>query len=699
MKKIIYSLVFVAAIGACTTAKTTTTTTTVEPVKPALNIPTLPALNQPIDFAAITPNDIIVGADATKEKVNAMLAAYIAIPNNQRTFENTIVALDDIDNEINAINGIVGIMSNASPDSAIRATAQAKDVEISEIYTELYLNEDLYKAVKAYSELPEAKALTGWKAKIVEDLVRDFEMNGFALSKEKRDELKTLMNELSEIQSTFAINIAKYQDFLYLEEKDMEGLSEDYKKARLQPDGKYKIGMSYPDTGPFFRNAKSSSARKDLLFKYNNRAADTNNEVLRQMIAKRTEIANLLGFETYAEYALVSKMATKPEVVWDFLNALQEKVKPKGESDIQELLAYQKEIGLGDGVTIQPWDRGYVRDQLLINKYNVDVEMVRPYFPMDQVKKGLFTITQTLFNLEYKKVENASVWHEDVEAYDVYDGSKLIGRFYLDLFPRENKYTHAACFPIVIGRNTPTAFQRPTSALICNFTPPTEDKPSLLTHDEVETFFHEFGHVLHSLLTEAELGGQSGFMVARDFVEAPSQIFENWVWNYDALSMFAKHYETGEVIPKALFDKMDAAKNVMSGRNALGQIFLSVLDMTLYDGFDLNGPETIAEMRAKLDEKINLLPPMEGTHFEASFGHLSGYGAGYYGYLWSNVFAQDMFSRFEKEGILNKKTGMDYRKIILAQGATKDEMQMIEEFLGRPTNQDAFLRSIGLEVE
>jgi thimet oligopeptidase len=693
MKKIIYSLAIVSAVMSCTTSKTNTTAVTTR------SIPTLPALNQPIDFAAITVADIHEGTEATKAKVNQMLAEYVAIPNDKRTFENTIVALDNIDDEINSINGIVGIISNASPDSVLRAVAREKDVEISEIYTELYLNEDLYKAVKAYSLLPEAKALTGWKAKILNNLVRDFEMNGFALSPEKREELKTKMNELSEIQNAFAMNIAKYQDFLYLEEKDMEGLSEDYKKARLQPDGKYKIGMSYPDTGPFFRNAKSSEARKQLLFKYNNRAADTNNEVLKQMIAKRTEIANLLGFKTYAEYALVTKMATEPKVVWDFLNALQEKVKPKGEADLQELLAYQKEIGMGDGKTIEPWDRGYVRDQLLINKYNVDVEMVRPYFPMDQVKKGLFSITQSLFNLEYKLVPDASVWHEDVEAYDVYDGSKLIGRFYLDLFPRENKYTHAACFPIVIGRNTPTEFQRPTSALLCNFTPPTEDKPSLLTHDEVETFFHEFGHVLHSLLTEAELGSQSGFMVARDFVEAPSQIFENWVWDYEALSMFAKHYETGEVLPKSLFDKMYAAKNVMSGRNALGQIFLSVLDMTLYDGFDLNGPETIAEMRAKLDEKINLLPPMEGTHFEASFGHLSGYGAGYYGYLWSNVFAQDMFSRFEKEGILNKKTGMDYRKIILAQGATKDEMQIIEEFLGRPTNQDAFLRSIGLEVK
>ena len=694
MKKVFLFVAITAVLWSCNESKTTATNQ--ETVTPSEN-PVLPNLNQEIDFATITVEDIVNGTEATKKKVDEMLADYLAIPNEERTFQNTILDFDKIDDEVNRISGIVGIIANASPDSTLRAVAQEKKVEISEIYNEMSLNEDLYKAMKAFSESEEAEALTGWKDKFVKESIRDFELNGFALSAEDRDKLKTLKTELNEISNTFNVNIAQYQDFLYLDEADMEGLPEDYKKARLQEDGKYKIGLSYPDIGPFFKNAKSSDARKQLLFKYSNRASETNKQVLVDMILKRTEIANLLGYDTYAEYALVTKMAKTPETVWDFLNNLQEKVKPKGEADIKELLAYSKEAGIGDGETLLPWDRGYVKDQLLINKYEVDGEAVREYFPMDQVKEGLFSITQSLFNLKYKKVDDASVWHEDVEAYDVYDNAKLIGRFYLDLHPRPNKYSHAACFPIIIGRNTETVFQRPVSALICNFTAPTADKPSLLTHGEVETFFHEFGHVLHSLLTEAELNLQSGFMVARDFVEAPSQIFENWVWDYESLSMFAKHYETDEVLPKELFDKMLAAKNVMSGRSTLYQIFLSTLDMTLHDGFDLNGDETIAEMRFKLDKKINLLEPMEGTHMETAFGHLNGYGAGYYGYLWSKVFAQDMFSRFEKEGILNKETGMDYRNIILAQGATKDEMEIIEEFLGRPVNQDAFLRSLGLE--
>ncbi|MEZ5003570.1 MAG: M3 family metallopeptidase [Chitinophagales bacterium] len=678
--------------------KPSTTTTVEEEIIPSEN-PVRPVLNQELDFASITPEHIVDGTEEVKTKVNEMIEALVNVPDAERNFVNTMVALDDIDNEINTLSGMIGLMAVASPDSAIRNTALVKKNEISQLYNEITLNEDLYKAVKAYSTTEEAKKLTGWQEKFLTETVRDFERNGFALPKEDREKLKTLMDDISATSNEFNSNIAAFQDYLYLSEKDMEGMPEDYKKARLQEDGKYKIGMSYPDVFPFLKNAKSSEARKQLLFKFNNRAYPVNEEVLEKLISLRTELANLLGYETYADYQIEKGMAKTPEAVWDFLEELQVKVKPKAEADIEELKAYQVELGMGDGKTMNPWDRGYLQEQLLINKYDVDAEAVREYFPIDRVKEGLFSITQNLFGLEYKKVDDASIWQEDVEAYDVYDAKGLIGRFYLDLFPRPNKYGHAACFPIVIGKNTPKGFQRPVSSLECNFSAPTEDKPALLTHREVETFFHEFGHVLHSLLTTADLGLQSGFMVSRDFVEAPSQIFENWVWDYDALSLFAKHYETDEVLPKEMFDKMLAAKNVMSGRSAAYQIFLSTLDMTLYDGFDLEGATSIAEVRADLDKKINMVDPFEGTHMEAAFGHLVGYGAGYYSYLWSKVFAQDMFSRFETEGIMNKTTGMDYRNIILGQGATKDEMIMIEEFLGREVNQDAFLRSLGLDPD
>jgi thimet oligopeptidase len=233
--------------------------------------------------------------------------------------------------------------------------------------------------------------------------------------------------------------------------------------------------------------------------------------------------------------------------------------------------------------------------------------------------------------------------------------------------------------------------------LECNFSAPTEDKPALMTHDEVETFFHEFGHVLHSLLSRSELGTQSGFFVSQDFVEAPSQIFENWVWNFESLSLFAKHYKTGEKLPKELFDKMLAAKTVMSGRETLYQIFLGNLDMTLYGGYDVSNPESIITLQQKLDKEINLTEPFADSRMAAAFGHLNGYGASYYGYLWSKVFAQDMFSRFEEEGIFSKDAGLDYKNLILAQGASKDEMVMLREYLGRDPQKDAFIRSLGLK--
>ncbi len=692
MRNFVFLFAIAFLFNACSTEPKTVAKVTVTPSEN----PALVNFNQDIDFASITIEDIEEATAAVKEKVDELISEVVNIPTKERSFKNTMAAYDVIDAVVNDVSGIISIISVASPNDDLRNVALEKKNEISEIYNEISLNEDLYQAVKEYSETEEAKSLKDWKAKFLTEIMDSYKRNGFALPKEKRAELKDILDEVSAINNTFNSNIAAFQDELILEEKDMDGLPEDYKKSRLQEDGKYKITMSYPDVFPFLRNAKSSAARKQLLHKFNNRAYDSNKEVLKEIIRKRTELANFLGYDTYADYKMEGTMAEQPDAVWEFLEELSVKVEAKGIADIEELNAYHKELGLGDGKYIEPWDRGYVKEQLLINKYEVDAEAVRAYFPIDRVKEGLFSITQSIFGLEYKKVADPSIWHEDVEAYDVYEGKRLIGRFYLDLFPRPNKYGHAACFPIIIGRQTDQGFLRPISSLECNFSAATEDKPALLRHREVVTFFHEFGHVLHSLLTKAEIGLQSGFMVSRDFVEAPSQIFENWVWNYEALSQFAKHYETDEVLPKELFDKMLAAKNVMSGRSALYQIFLSSLDMTLYDGFDLEGDVSIAEMRAELDKKINLLAPMEGSHMETAFGHLSGYGAGYYGYLWSKVFAQDMFSRFEEEGILNKETGIDYRDIILAQGATKDEMQLIEEFLGRKVNQDAFLRSLGL---
>jgi thimet oligopeptidase len=658
--------------------------------------PVFNTFNEPIDFAAINADHLIEATAETKATAESMLNDLIAIPDADKTFDNTMRALDDAYNKVSSVATITQLLGAVHPDSLVRATAQEKNTELSQYYNEISLNEDLYKAVKSYSETEEARALDSWKARFINKEVADFERNGFALSKEDRDKLKAIKDEFSVISEEWDNNLSSYEDYMHLTEEEMGGLSDDYKKVRLQEDGTYKIGVSYPDIQPFFRNSSNDAARKELLRMYTNRAADTNLEVLIRMISKRDEMAQLLGFENFAEYTLSDKMARDPDQVKAFLLELKDMATPKAYADIAEMVGFQRDKMGIDRDVVDPWSRSYVINKMRIQEYGVDIEEIREYFPLESAIDGLFSITQNLFDLEYKLMPDASVWHEDVSAYEVFDDGKLIGRFYLDLHPRPNKYNHAACFPVIIGKSTPAEYQIPTYSLVCNFTVPTEDKPALLTHDEVETLFHEFGHVLHGLLTKAELSAQSGFGVSWDFVEAPSQIFENWIWNYEALSLFAKHYETGEVLPRELFDKMLAAKTLMSGRNTLYQVFLSTLDMTYYGGFDPEDEDAIIDMQMRLDKEINLLDPFPPNRMSANFGHLNDYAGSYYGYLWSKVFAQDMFSRFEEEGIFSKDAGLDYKNYILAQGAMKDEMEMLREFLGREPNKEAFIRSLGL---
>ncbi len=653
--------------------------------------------NDQIRFDLITAENITSAFELAKQELSAELDKIKAIPDSLRTYENTIQKIDNFYDRLSSKSSINYLMGSTHPDSATRETAKKTINEFAKIYNELQLNEDLYKSVKSYSITPEAATLTGFRKKYVEETVTDFERNGFALGLEQREQLKTLLNDISTIGNEFSSNIASYQDFLIVTEADMEGLPEDFKAAHEQEDGTYKIGLSYPDYQPFMKNSTSSEARKKLYIKYNNRAADKNLAVLESLIQKRTEMAALLGYKTFADYQTETRMAKNPETVWTFENGLIEKIRPKAELDYKELQDFlAKKTGSTQELT--QWDKTYLVEELKAQNYGVDEEEVRQYFPLESVKDGLFSITQSLFCLTYKKMENAYAWHPDVMGYEVYDGGNLIGRFYLDLHPRPNKYTHAACFGMVHSKRWSEGdYQIPQATLVCNFTSPTTDKPALMTHSEVETFFHEFGHVLHQLLSKTDLGSQAGTSVSRDFVEAPSQIFENWVWDYESLQLFAKHYQTGEVLPKALFDKMLAAKNVMSGLNALTQVFYGTYDMTLHNQFTPGGDKTTTDVIAEIQKKITLFDYVPDTHFEAAFGHLYGYASSYYGYLWSEVYAQDMFSRFDQEGILNPTVGKDYRDKILSRGSEVDEMEMLIDFLGREPNQEAFIKSLGLE--
>ncbi|MDQ3393747.1 MAG: Zn-dependent oligopeptidase [Bacteroidota bacterium] len=654
-------------------------------------------LNKPVNFQKVTAENIKEASDRIVSDSKKALQKIYNVKPKARTFNNTMLAIDNLYNEFSRVSSPVYLLGNVHADSLIRTESLNNIAVLSKFGNEISLDEKLYKAVKEYSETKEAKSLTGEKKKFLAETLRDFERNGFALSKEKRDELETIQNRISDIGIEFNKNISADQNYLILSEKHLSGLPDDYKNPRKQDDGTYKITMAYPDYMPFMKYSESDSARKELYKKYNTRAADKNLEVLQNLLKARKEMATLLGYKSFAAYQVETRMAKKPETIWAFEDNLVEKVKQKAKKDYDELLDVKKtHINDAKVKVIQPWEASFYNNLLLVNKYQLDDAKLKEYFELNNVLDGLFQITQHLFDLQYEKVSNSQAWHEDVSLYEVKQNGKLIGRFYLDLHPRPNKYNHAACFTLVQGKLSEKEYQLPTASLVCNFPRPEKDKPALMPHSEVITFFHEFGHVLHNLLTTAELSSFSGTSVARDFVEAPSQIFENWAWNYDALKLFSKHYKTGEVLPKEMFNKMLAARNVGTGLAASQQIFYGMLDMTLHDRYDPTGDVPTTAIVKELQNKVTLYPYLEGTNMQAAFGHLDGYGAGYYGYLWSKVYAEDMFSVFEKNGVMDQKTGKKYRDEVLARGGTDDELQLVKNFLEREPNEKAFLKSLGL---
>ena len=410
---------------------------------------------------------------------------------------------------------------------------------------------------------------------LFDDVYKGFLRQGFGLPKESRDEIKKIRNELSEIGLEFGNNISNYTDTLVVTEAQMDGTPDWYKDAYRHGDV-YKIDISYPSRRTFMQLSNDIDARKALSEKFLNKAADTNVELIPKMVAKHHDLARILGYETYAEYLLEERMPKNPETVLEFEKELNAAIKEKNMAEKEELLAIKSNLSGKKETEINYWELHYLENILGKEKYSLDEEKIAEYFELTAVRDGFFTITQKVFGLRFNEVENPSVWHEDVTMYEVFDteSNKRLGYFYLDLFPRENKYSHAAHFGITKGKVTPEGYQYPMASLVCNFTKPQGDKPSLMKHkSEVATFFHEFGHLIHGMVTTAKYFAHSGTSVDRDFVEAPSQIFENWVWDKESLQIFAKHYETGEDIPNDLLESMLAAKNMKGLVRASGGLY------------------------------------------------------------------------------------------------------------------------------
>jgi thimet oligopeptidase len=454
--------------------------------------------------------------------------------------------------------------------------------------------------------------------------------------------------------------------------------------------------MDYPEYIPFMEDGADRDLRRALQYKFYNRAAAENTPLIQEAVDIRRRMADLLGYPTWADYAMEVKMAD-PKAVDDFYGSIIPGLTDLGGAELAALQAMLDEEFAGEQV--QAWDWGYYDSQQRKRDYGVDQNVVAEYFPLEQTVAGMFDITGDVFGLDYRTVDEAKAWHPDVTLYEIRDRAqdKAIAYFYADLFPREGKFGHAACFAIIGGLRLPDgSYRAPVAAIVANFTKPTAGSPSLLKHNEALTLFHEFGHVLHFCLTEVDHPRFAGYDTEWDFVEAPSQILENWMWEPEVLQRFARHHETGEPIPTDLVARLIAARDQNVALKTLRQVFFAQYDLALH----ATAEQVDVDEAYSRTFPITLLPVHPDTQFGASFGHLmGGYDAGYYGYLWSKVYGDDMFSVFAESGILDPGIGMRYRREVLAVGHSRDAIEHLRAFLGREPSSKAFLERLGLSEQ
>ncbi len=662
------------------------------------SLPLMSDFNEPINFTALTPQNILFAVDSTLVLCDQIVDDLLAVGESERTFNNTLLKIDDLEATLMRPANPLYLMGSVHPDQDIRRVADSAVIMLQQYNNNLKMNAGIYKALKIFSASSEAKSLTGWQKKFLDDQLRLYKRNGLDLPKSKRAQIKSLRNLLDQRMMQFYNNISSYSDTLFVTEDEIIGLPDNYKNERKTADGRYAIDLSYPSYLPFMKLSESSNSRRRLLEKYLNRSKKENLPLLRVILRERKKLANLLGYHSYAAFSFEENMVKTTEVVYEFENDLLAAIQTKIEKEMDLLLELKTRKTRRPAKQIFQWEKYYYMDQLAKTRYKLDAEEVREYFEVGNVIDGLLTSMQDLFELRFVQVEDARVWHKDVLLYQAYDNetNDWIGSFYLDLFPRANKFSHAACFDVVEGKAYPTDYQKPVFALVCNFPKSSPEIPSLLTHDQVLTFFHEFGHGLHNLLTKSPIILYSGTRVEQDFVETPSQVYEEWVWDKAVLNKFALHYKTGEPIPDNLLKKMLAAKNMLSGINTAQQIYYGLLALTLHDNYNPFGLEKTTEIVAKLQNELTPFPYMPDTYFEASFGYLMGYGAGYYGYLWSKVYAQDILSIFKQNGIMDRETTRKYRTAILEKGGTANAAELLFDFLGREPDNQAFIRSLGL---
>lgn len=649
-----------------------------EPAAPASVAATdtaVPGVELPVRYSVIGMADLDSPAKlkALCESENQLMREHLAKLesfNGKATVDEYYKSLDSLATSLGTITSYATSLSAIHPDPELRTAGEECAQLLAEIGTDLGLSRPVYEAV-SHLDVSQEDEATKYS---VEKTLLNYRLSGVDKDEATRERIRELNRELVDIGQTFDRNIRDDVRTLELDSvDDLAGLPQDYIDAHPPgEDGKIRITTQYPDLFPFMTYAESDALRKELMTLQLSRAYPQNKEVLEQLLAKRYELAKLVGYDNYAELITADKMVGSPERVSGFLEELKGYTAEANDHDYNVLLERLRQ-DQPDAERVEAWQAAYINEKVQAEQYQVDSRETRQYFNYDNTRDGILSMVQDLFQVRIRPWETAT-WHPDVEAYELLDGDRILGRFYLDMHPREGKYQHAAMFPFVNGIE---GRQLPVAALICNFPAGT----GLMQHSQVVTFLHEFGHLIHWLFAgHQDWSNVSGISTEWDFVEAPSQMLQEWVWDYDTISRFAKNAE-GEVIPKALLDKMIAARDFGLGMATRRQLSFAAMSLDLYNrdpaGIDL---DELVQSKAREYTHFDAVP---GTHFYANFGHLNGYSAIYYTYQWSLAIATDMFTRFEEQGLRNVEVAGAYRDIVLGSGGTRPAAELVTGFLGR----------------
>lgn len=625
------------------------------------------------------------------------------------TMENLYLPyIDHIQNN-HALENQIDFYKNVSVDKAIRDVSSEISEQMENNSIEQGLRVDVYNKFKQFYQSVDLHSLDDETKRHIEKTMLDYKRNGLDLPDEERDQFKQLKLKLSELRKKFDKNLGEQTEHLLFTPQELDGVPQDTVETFEKVGDKLKMTYKYPDLFPVLRHAHNQETRKQA-YLGNQSKCKENAEILKQMISIRYRIAKALGYSTYSQYVLEERLAKNQDNVLQFLGDLRDKFTPLGKEELDNLLKLKNDDlklkGLPEQQEFYQWDNAYYNNILLENEYQVDHNKIKEYFPVDSTITKMLGFYETLFDLKFYKIEPVNddeIWHEDVKKYgvfqDIQSGTpKFMGFIYFDLHPRDGKYGHAASFglgPAYTQKNGDRAI--PFNVLVCNFSKPTGDKPALLKHSEVQTFFHELGHGVHSILSETKYAKFHGTRVPRDFVEAPSQMLEFWIWSKNELKSLSSHYLTHEPIPDELIDQLIKSKNVNNGLGVLRQLHFGLFDMKVHtidneEDLEMDLDEVWNSMRSEIT--LNSTGDSKTSGY-ASFGHIAhGYQSGYYGYLYSKVFATDMYYTLFKEDPMNVTNGLRYRDIILKRGNSKDMMDNLVELLGREPNTDNFMKEL-----